>query len=259
MSLPLPLLYLTKSTVPENSPAGRVVGHFQLVDDRYSVSLIDDAGGRFALDAHNNLIVTGPLDFEEAQYQSIKVQALEGSNIVLEDVFLIQVQDVNGVSIRLDPHDVGHDWLHGRSEDDRLAGSCLANKIAGRAGDDVLRGLGGDDVLVGGLGEDRLAGNRGADRFVFRTAADSSLAAPDLIKDFHHGQGDKIDLRGIEANSLGGIDFDFVGNTGFSNHSGELRFDLATHLLQGDIDGDGAADFAIEVHAANLARGDLLL
>ena len=259
MTLPLPLLYLTKSTVAENSPVGRVVGHFQLVDDRYSVNLIDDAGGRFALDAHNNLIVTGPLDFEEAQYQSIKVQALEGSTIVLEDVYLIQIRDVDGVSIRLGPCEAGHDWLHGRGEDDRLVGNCFANKIDGRAGDDVLRGLGGNDVLVGGLGQDRLAGNAGADHFVFRAAADSNVAAPDLIKDFHHGQGDKIDLKGIATGSLNSDHFDFVGNADFSHHAGELRFDLASHLLQGDIDGDGAADFAIEVGVANLASGDLLL
>jgi Ca2+-binding RTX toxin-like protein len=259
MSLPLPLLFLSNSTVPENSATGRVVGHFELADNRYSVNLIDDAGGRFALDAHNNLIVTGPLDFEEAEFQSIKVQASEGSNIVLEDVFLIQVQDVDGVSIRLDPHDAGHDWLHGRGESDRVAGNCFANKIAGRAGDDVVRGLAGNDVLVGGLGEDRLIGNAGADHFVFRTAADSSVAAPDVINDFRHGQGDKIDLKGIAARSLSGDHFDFVGNADFSNHAGELRFDLASRLLQGDIDGDGLADFAIEVHAANLARGDLLL
>jgi Ca2+-binding RTX toxin-like protein len=259
MSLPLPLLYLSKSTVPENSPHGWVVGHFELADNRYSVNLIDDAGGHFALDANNNLIVTGPLDFEEAKYQLIKVQASEGSNIVLEDVFLIQVQDVDGVSIRLDPHDAGHDWHHGRSEDDRLAGNCFANKIAGRAGDDVVRGLAGNDVLVGGLGEDRLTGNAGADHFVFRTAADSSVAAPDLINDFRHGQGDKIDLKGIAAGLLPGDHFDFVGNADFGNHAGELRFDLASHLLQGDTDGNGAADFAIEVHAANLTSGDLLL
>jgi len=56
MSLPLPLLYLSKSTVPENSPHGWVVGHFELADNRYSVNLIDDAGGQFALDANNNQV-----------------------------------------------------------------------------------------------------------------------------------------------------------------------------------------------------------
>jgi Ca2+-binding RTX toxin-like protein len=256
MSLPLPIVYLTKSSVPENSPMGRVVGHFALADGSDSVNLIDDAGGRFALDAHNNLIVTGPLDFEEAPYQLIKVQALDGSTIVYEDVFLIQIRDVDGVSIRLDPCDGSY---RGSNENDKITGSCLGDRIGGRPGADILRGGAGDDTLIGGLGEDRLTGNRGADHFMFRKAADSSIAAPDLITDFHHRQGDKIDLKKIEANSLPGDHFDFVGNAGFSNHAGELRFDLATHLLQGDIDGDSAADFAIEVNVANLARGDLLL
>jgi Ca2+-binding RTX toxin-like protein len=259
MSLPPPFLYLSKSTVLENSPSGRVVGKFIMVDGPYSLDLLDDAGGRFALDANNNLIVTGALDFEESRFQSIKLRASEGANIIYEDVFLIQVQDVKSVSIKLNPYDTRHGPLRGSSEDDKIAGSCFADKIAGRGGDDVLRGWNGDDVLIGGLGQDRLFGNGGADHFVFRSVTESSVDAPDIIRGFRHGQGDKIDLRGIEARSLNGDHFDFVGNEGFGNHEGELRFDLATHLLQGDIDGDGAADFAIEIHVANLARGDLLL
>jgi Ca2+-binding RTX toxin-like protein len=256
MSLPLPLLYLSKSTVPENSPVGRVVGTFVLVDGTYHVELVDDAGGRFAIDNDNHLIVTGPLDYEEAHFQSITARALQGDTIIMEDIFLIQVKDVDGVSVRLDPGDGSYRGSH---EGDKITGSCLGDRIGGRSGGDILRGGAGDDTLIGGLGTDRLAGNSGADHFIFRKAADSSVAAPDLIKDFHHRQGDKIDLKGIEAKSLPGDHFDFVGNAGFSNHAGELRFDLATHLLQGDVDGDGAADFAIEVNVANLARGDLLL
>jgi Ca2+-binding RTX toxin-like protein len=256
MSLPPPLLYLSKSTVPENSPDGRIVGTFVLVDGSYHVELVDDAGGRFAIDNHNHLIVTGPLDYEEAQFQSITARALQGDTILMEDVFLIQIKDVDGVSIRLDPGDASY---RGSNEDDKITGSCCDNRIAGRPGDDILRGAAGADTLIGGLGEDRLAGNSGADRFVFRKVEDSSVAAPDLIKDFHHREGDKIDLKGIEAKSLHGDHFDFVGNADFGAHAGELRFDLASHLLQGDIDGDGTADFAIEVHVANLARGDLLL
>jgi Ca2+-binding RTX toxin-like protein len=255
MSLPLPLLYLSKSTVPENSPDGRIVGTFLMIDGSYHVELIDDADGRFAIKG-NHLIVTGPLDYEEAHFQSITARALQGDTIIMEDVLLIQVKDVDGVSIKLG-RDTGS--YRGSNEDDKITGSSCDNRIGGRPGDDILRGGGGDDTLIGGLGQDRLAGNSGADRFVFRKVEDSSVAAPDVIRDFHHRQGDKIDLKGIEAKSLPGDHFDFVGNADFSHHEGELRFDLATHLLQGDIDGDGAADFAIEIHVANLARGDLLL
>lgn len=256
MSLPPPFMYLSKSAVPENSPAGRIVGTFVLIDGPYHVELIDDADGRFAIDDHNHLIVTGPLDYEEAHFQSITARALQGDTIIMEDVFLIQIRDVDGVSIKLDPCDGSY---RGSKEDDKITGSCLDDKIGARAGNDIVRGGVGDDILIGGLGEDRLTGNRGADHFVFRTAAESSVAAPDVVKDFHHGQGDKIDLRGIAAKSLNGDHFDFVGDADFSNHAGELRFDLTTHLLQGDVDGDGAADFAIEIHADNLVLRDLLL
>jgi Ca2+-binding RTX toxin-like protein len=259
MSLPPPFVYLSKSTVSENSPAGRIVGTFVLIDGPYTLSLLDDAGGHFALDANNNLIVTGALDFEVAQFRSINLRASEGANIIYEDVFLIKVQDVEGVSISLDPYDVRHGPLHGSSEGDKIAGCKFADRIAGRGGDDWLHGRNGDDSLIGGLGQDHLVGNGGADHFIFRSANESRVDAPDIIGGFRHSEGDKIDLRGIEARSLGAEGFNFIGNAAFGNHEGELRFDPSMHLLQGDIDGDGAADFAIQINVEHLARGDFLL
>jgi Ca2+-binding RTX toxin-like protein len=259
MSLPPPFVYLTKSAVLENSPQGQVVGTFKVIEGPYTLTLLDDAGGRFALDAQNHLIVTGALDFEEAAFHLIELRVSSPDEIIFEDVFRIKVQDVEGVSIKLNPYDFRHGALRGSSEDDEIAGCRLADRIAGRGGDDALHGRNGDDVLIGGHGQDRLFGNGGADRFIFRSAAESSVDAPDIIRGFRHSEGDKIDLRGIEARSLGGDQFDFIGNAGFGNHEGELRFDPATHLLQGDIDGDGAADFAIQINVGNLAGGDLLL
>lgn len=255
MSLPPPFMYLSKSAVPENSPAGRIVGTFVLIDGPYHVELVDDAGGRFAIDDENHLIVTGPLDYEAAQFQSIKAQALQGDTIIMEDVFLIQIEDVEGVSIRLRPLDS----RHGTREQDKIVGSYFADKIGGRGGDDNLHGRAGDDILIGGLGQDRLTGNRGADHFVFHSVAQSRTDAPDIISDFHHRQGDRIDLNEIAAKSLGEDTFDFIGNAGFGGHAGELRFDVDTHLLEGDIDGDGSADFAIQVNVADLSQADLLL
>ena len=259
MSLPPPFVYLTKSAVLENSPQGQVVGTFKVIEGPYTLTLLDDAGGRFALDAQNHLIVTGALDFEEAAFHLIELRVSSPDEIIFEDSFLIKVQDVEGLSVKLKVSHGQPQWFRGSSEDDSVAGTVLNDKIGGRDGDDVLRGRSGDDWLTGGLGQDHLIGKGGADRFVFRSAQESSVDAPDVIVGFRHDQGDKIDLRGIEARSLGDEEFDFIGGAGFGNHAGELRFDPATHRLEGDIDGDAAADFAIQINVSNLAGGDLLL
>ena len=53
--------------------------------------------------------------------------------------------------------------------------------------------------------------------------------------------------------------FTFIGNQGFANVAGQLRFDTTTHKVQGDVDGDGNADFAINVNVAHLVKGDFML
>jgi len=51
--------------------------------------------------------------------------------------------------------------------------------------------------------------------------------------------------------------FAYLGSAAFTDTAGELRF--AGHLLQGDIDGDGTADFSIHVNASTLAVADFVL
>jgi Ca2+-binding RTX toxin-like protein len=254
MSTP-PTILLSNSSVSENSPLGQVVGTFTILDLSFgeSLSLLDDAGGRFGLDQNNNLIVIGLLDFEESAYQSILV-GLSGSATTYEESFLIAVDNVEGVTVKLKAADSALGWFRGSLEQDDITGCQGADLIAARWDDDLVNGRGGDDLLIGGLGQDALFGGRGADRFIYRKVHQSSVAAPDVIHDFNHNQGDVIDLRAI-----GGHRFDFIGNAAFGRNAGELRFDTGTHLLEGDIDGDGTADFAIQVQVENMMRGDLVL
>src|SRR5215510_7160950 len=95
MSTPALEIFLSKSSIAENSPLGSVVGTFLLLDllDTESLVLFDDAEGHFALDANYNLVVNGPLDFENESFQSIRV-GLSNSTTTYEKTFLIAVENI---------------------------------------------------------------------------------------------------------------------------------------------------------------------
>jgi Ca2+-binding RTX toxin-like protein len=87
----------------------------------------------------------------------------------------------------------------GTSGADIIDGSSRgANQaLLGHAGNDVLTGGSGDDLLIGGAGNDNLTGGLGADTFRFGQFE----TGQDTINDFNVNQGDKIDLRGLLADS----------------------------------------------------------
>jgi hypothetical protein len=123
-------------------------------------------------------------------------------------------------------------------------------RIFGGAGNDVIHGGALDDVIFGGGRGDTLYGGGGNDTFRYQSTTDSNLTEQDGIQDFN--LGDKIDLTRIDADtSLAGDQaFSFIGGSAFGNHAGELRaFDQGggIWLVQGDVDGDGNADFQVAV------------
>ncbi|HEY0311914.1 MAG TPA: M10 family metallopeptidase C-terminal domain-containing protein [Allosphingosinicella sp.] len=126
-----------------------------------------------------------------------------------------------------------------------------AFKILSGTGNDTLTGGHGADTLYGNSGADTLTGGAGNDVFLYTDAAQSAGTSVDHITDFT--AGDKIDLSQIDADSTQGGDqaFSFIGTDAFGHHAGELRadFDQANNVwtVQGDIDGDGVADFTILV------------
>jgi len=141
---------------------------------------------------------------------------------------------------------------HSTSGDDAIFTKAGKDVIHGLEGDDRISGGRGGDKIVGGDGQDILVGGRGQDTFKFKTANASTAAAPDLIVDFRSGR-DKIDLRGMAL-----ADGQFIGETDFSATAGELRFDSTQRLLEGDLDGDGVADFAVKLGAGHITTHDLL-
>jgi VCBS repeat-containing protein len=145
-------------------------------------------------------------------------------------------------------------------------GNELDNLIIGNSGANLLNGHGGADHLIGGGGKDI---------FAFSSADDignhPGISSDDIL-DF--AAGDHIDLSALDAdiNSIGSNDaFQSIGGAAFSHVAGQLRFAVDTsltdpvtgrtgYLVEGDMNGDGQADFSLVVHTAKvLTNSDFVL
>ena len=131
------------------------------------------------------------------------------------------------------------------------------NDIDGNSRNNTLTSLPGADALTGGVG---------ADRFVYSSLDDSTVAASgrDIVEDFSLAQGDRIDLSRIDANVNAGRNqaFTFIGTSAFTGHAGQLDYSVVNGnaFVYGDVNGDGKADFSIEVaHATSLVKADFRL
>src|SRR2546429_1604819 len=141
----------------------------------------------------------------------------------------------------------------GGTGNDRLIASDTGSTLSGGGGADTLIGGASNDRLIGGSGVDNLTGGGSADTFVF-LLGDSSPASGqhDRITDFLSG-ADHIDLSGVDAiSSTGRYDqFKFIATAAFHGTAGELNYfynsSTGITTLQGDINGDGVADFAIDL------------
>lgn len=149
----------------------------------------------------------------------------------------------------------GNDLYDGRK------GLVQDGVIDGGIGEDVLRGGKSADILVGGADADKLYGGAGRDVFKFNWLEDSFGKERDLIADFSHKQKDRIDLSLLDDDA--GAKMDFIGDDKFSRSEGEVRFQQTkggVTQVQVDLDGDGKADFAVDVKGhLDLVASDFLL
>ncbi|MDX2288841.1 MAG: M10 family metallopeptidase C-terminal domain-containing protein [Hyphomicrobiaceae bacterium] len=157
----------------------------------------------------------------------------------------------------------GNDIVFGGTGNDSLDGGVGNDRLFGEAGNDSLRGSFGIDVLTGGLGRDFLTGGGQRDVFDYNILTESRGALRDRITDFQR-RIDDIDLSTLDANTrvAGNQRFKFIGDDAFSRTAGEVHAVRAGSLtrVEGDVNGDGRADFAIDVSGtAPLSAGDFIL
>ena len=141
-----------------------------------------------------------------------------------------------------------------------LGGAAANNVLIGNDGANLIAGLGGRDIMRGGLGVDTF-------KYFFNTDTGKTALTRDLIQDFTH-LTDKIDISAMDANGAlagdGTFVFQAVKDTAFTGVAGQLHYltSGANTLIEGDFNGDGVADFQIELtgNIATLTGGtDIIL
>lgn len=231
---------------------------------------VDGGAGIDSIALRGDYFGPGAVAFDEASFTGIEVIVLlsghtneHGGPIVLDgfDYELIMADgnvaagatlDINGVDLQADESVL----IDGRAETD---GSF---RILSGAGGDSLHGGAGADLIYGGLGADLLDGGLGGDTYVYRDVGES---AGDAIDQIIFSQGDRIDLRAIDANgATPAIDsLTFIGAAAFSGAAGELR--VIDHgdgqwTVEADASGDGIADLIIDVTSAGpIGPGEFVL
>ena len=156
----------------------------------------------------------------------------------------------------------GDDILLGGDGDDNLLGGAGVDNLNGGAGNDTLNGNAGTDTILGGAGKDILFGGGDADMFLFTAVSDSAIGQEDAIRDFRTSEGDRINLSAIDANSGVAGDDAFTLVSALSGVAGELAISQLgrKYFVVGDVDGDGLADFSIQVMGTtSFASSDFVL
>jgi hypothetical protein len=205
-------------SAPEDANNGTSVGTVVAQDpdsSSFSYVLLDNAGGRYAMDSHGNVSVADGLllDYEQAASHTIRVRVTDDQGASSEFDMAVAVSDVLGENVVGDgrantfvggaENDIlkgmgGDDLLVGGGGQDSLEGGIGQDELDGGAGNDTLWGGAGDDVLSGGLGLDVLIGGDGKDVFVLRKGE----ANGDTIQGYFGmgaADGDSIVLEGFGA------------------------------------------------------------
>ncbi len=174
----------------------------------------------------------------------------------VENLSLLGTNDLSGTG-----NDVNN-TLNGNAGDNILSGLGGMDYLDGGAGRDTLNGGADADWLIGGAGRDQLSGGGGGDYFNFDEGHFDGMTTNtcDRILDFSQVEGDRIRLEDMDANTvLGGEQaFSFIGSAAFHGVAGELRYfqSSGNTFVQGDLNGDGAADFMIRLDGVHTLTGN---
>jgi len=188
-------------SIAEDADIGTEIGTYTASGDpddgdTATYSLVDDAGGLFAVDAATGVVtVAGALDYETSTSHSVTVRATDGGGLSVDLVVSVSVTDVNDTPLFSANNDivdfnsivagsyVAGTQYEGLAGNDTviLAGSAAAatsagfdslqafdagdgnDNVTGGALDDIIEAGLGVDTVSGGFGDDTISGGAGAD------------------------------------------------------------------------------------------------
>ncbi|MFZ9413290.1 MAG: beta strand repeat-containing protein, partial [Alphaproteobacteria bacterium] len=190
---------LLGGSADENAALGIAVGTVSASDvDSGAVlnyAMVDDAGGRFAIDAASGVIRVADsrgLDFEGSATHAVVVRVTDNGGLSATSTLTLTVSEVAS---------------------ETLVGTAGIDTLRGGVGDDTLTGLGGNDLLVGGVDRDKVDYSYLATGFVATldvsgtstvTAAASDTDILVGIEDLVGGAGDDTLSGNSAANALSG-------------------------------------------------------
>ncbi|WP_165190752.1 beta strand repeat-containing protein [Caulobacter soli] len=206
----------------------------------------------------NDIIYTGGGNDRISFYQSAGISAVDGGDgydtlVAASDYSIINISSMTSIeaiiadSINGTSH-TGMGFTDGADNFD-LSGVAVSGITFTdlRGGDDIFIGSSAGERIIGGLGRDVITGGGGADNFDFNTVAEIDH---DVITDFTSGV-DRIDFANIDTDPFNSLDqaFTLIGTSAFTGVRGQLRYDVSggSSTLQGDVNGDGLADFYLHV------------
>lgn len=285
-------LVLDDNAVDENAPAGTVVGTLSANDpdgDPLVYALVDDAGGRFAVDAATGRITTtAPLDHEAAARYTVTARATDGDGLFVERTLTLNVADLNDAPVATADHvavdedaTTGNLWgvLLG-NDSDQDAGSTLSISAVNSSGTlgSVVFDAASRTLLYVADGDafDALApGAVAVDRFTYTITDERGLTSTATVEVNVTGIADGISRTGTTRNDIlygtGGEDR-LAGGNGADQLYGQaghdhLTGDTGTDSLFGGeghdwLDGGASDDVLIGGEGRDVligGRGDDLL
>ena len=252
-------LTLDRTRVDENAAVGTVVGTLSGYDvdhdETLRYRLLDDAGGRFAVDATTGALTVANgalLDYETATSHLIQARVTDAAGATFDASFTISLNNLpepksytgsNSANTFVAPtNDL---WtMHGLGGNDVLTGNASSDVLYGDANNDILDGAGGADLLYGGIGSDTFYVDDVGDRVIefYGEGTDLVYTSVDFTLEANVEQ---LTILGSANLSATGNDFanTMTGNAGDNLIRGGLGGDLLIGMegndtLYGEAGGD---------------------
>ena len=245
-------LVMAGGSVAENSPNGTLVGSFAGSDpdsgEVLHYSLVDDAGGRFVIDAASGELRVADgslLDFEAAASHNIIVRITDAAFATYDEAFVITITDVPETtriytgtgSANTFVAPTAEDWIvYGLGGNDRLTTLGGRDVVSGGAGNDIIATGANDDIVTfqgTAEGFDAIDGGAGYDRIV-ALSNDTIIGLSSIagVEEISANGFANVRIRGSTASNI--IDLSGISLVDIGSIDGDAGNDIITGSTAGD-------------------------